>query len=148
MKNFYNDRKTSTSSSTLIERIRFWKAADKRAKNIERLKEWNTTMRLITDQATRLSQLKNISLPPGWQKPLNELRDSARDLYCAMSGCWQCQCGRQHEARLCLQALDSFPRSTTSSTTDFDILVQTSEQGKSVWKEGIVLVRAARYVDL
>ncbi|KAB8356648.1 hypothetical protein FH972_024225 [Carpinus fangiana] len=142
---FIQGRKDNTSTSTLRERIRFWRKEEKRAKKVKKLEEQNKKLERLLQRccSPQISTMTLVQIPKGWQASIDKIQSLGRILYNALLKCWACNCGIRHEARFSLKSIDHSVVVAEVVEGNFDFLVRTGSSlgGTHHWHEGNILVR-------
>ena len=141
LKAFEEDRQRQTTSSTAIERLRFWKKEKDRKTCLKALRTWNDNLLCLTGNIRHEPVIKK---SPSQKRsgPSPQLREASRILYKTLARYWRCTCPTPHQARFCLR-----PRESTSHAqipADFDFLFSAypvADQTQTSWMEGTVLLR-------
>lgn len=145
LKDFRTEYKKSQSSSSLQERIRFWRKKKDRDKCLEAFHKWNTRLGQLMDDAHKEPIASNT--PASTKKaPSYSLRGVSQTVFSALSKCWSCECDIPHEAKVCLKANGDYSGDFHEADIRFDFLFSaTIETGRWTWQEGLVLVRSREY---
>lgn len=158
LKQFTSDQDSKQTSSTFSERFIFWKKEKHRNKCLEQLTKWNKRLGRLIDNAQREPLSRSaIAAQNGTSKrgvgshrrvPSIQRRNLSRQLYHALSSCWNC-CAVRHEAKFCLKVQDD-QRAADEAVAEFDFLVSL-EKGKNdqcAWQEGHIIMRSGRSVTV
>lgn len=145
---FVQKRKDNTSTSSLKERIRFWRKEERRLAKVKKLEEQNRKLERILQRCTapQASSITVSHVPKSWQASIDKIQALGRILYGALTQCWKCSCNSQHEARFCLKSIDHSVVVADVVEGNFDFLIHTATAaGQQRWQEGNILVRKTRY---
>ena len=144
LKGFAADREGRRVSSTIKERIRFWKKEKDRTVCLKNLATWNKRLFRLTEQARREPAAKKTTAS-NHHVPSSHLRTLSQKLYKALAKRWRCSCHEPHEAKICLKARGTSDKKqavTEPDSVDFDFLFSIAKKNGHGWQEGRVLIRS------
>lgn len=154
---FANYRQSQTTSSTFIERFRFFKKTKDRDRCLRSLSKWNSRLQSLIESSQRphpRNVTATICVPATSNNPWNSyvlrIKDPAakvclltRDLYNVLRRSWNCNCG--HEAKLCLN-IHKPEKFFSDVEAEFGFLISWSSEERSdrAWREGIVGIKSSK----
>lgn len=142
LKDFGTDRRNNQTSSSLQERLRFWRKEKDRNKCLRAFRIWNKRLYRLIEEAHKEPLAKNASASTK-NAPSFNLRVVSQTVFSALSKCWSCSCDVPHEAKICLKSDEYRSRDPDGADTKFDFLFSAAaETGRWTWQEGLVLVQS------
>ncbi|RAL67649.1 hypothetical protein DID88_008398 [Monilinia fructigena] len=146
LKTFAVESEKGETTSTFMERIRFWKKEKERTICLKNLATWNKRLFKLTEQAQKEPTGKRLS-PRAKDIPSSQLRSLSQKLYRAFAKSWGCNCATQHEAKFCLKARGNSVKATVTEI-DFDFFFSVQDDRKlGRWQEGTVFVKPNGWVS-
>ena len=149
LKQFASDRDSKRTSSTFFERFIFWKKEKHRNNCLEQLAKWNKRLgRLIESAIAAQNRTWKRGVGSCPRVPSIQRRNLSRQLYDALSSCWNC-CAIRHEAKFCLKVQDD-QTAADDVAAEFDFLVslEKGNNNQCAWQEGHIIMRSGRLVSV
>ncbi|KAF6514185.1 hypothetical protein HZS61_006441 [Fusarium oxysporum f. sp. conglutinans] len=147
MEKFQKDHLAGSTSSTFLERLKFWRREKDRSTCLKNLEAWNRRVAIVVKAASEATKKRKaiLTVPKG---PSSRLRTLSRRLFTALSKCWSCDCNSRHEARFCLASCINSQEDPGQGGIHFNFLIADPHcQTTWKWREGTVTIKTASSMD-
>ena len=114
LKDFGMDRQNNQTSSSLPERLRFWRKEKDREKCLRAFRVWNKRLCRLIEEAQKEPLAKKVSASTK-KVPSFNLRVVSQTMFSALSKCWTCECDVPHEAKICLKSDEYHDRDSSEA---------------------------------
>lgn len=151
LRQFSHKRENHQASSTMIERIKFWRKEKDRNTCLKTLKTWNNRLEKLASESENASACvrESTAVPVALQKDGWIYKLSSK-LHSTLTRVWACDCRTPHEARVSLNSQEIPSNKAVEEVEvkfDFMFLVHTSEPRQSSLQEGEVAIKMKMYVS-